>query len=109
MPMEVFEAEALVTTHKLVPSPIIVKEEPQPPLVQREHPVVIMFKGKRKWDCPQCHIIKGSKNGCDTHIRQVHTGKAFICAMCSYSSYNVDCMHRHEEEHNYDFILLILR
>ena len=80
VPMEVIEAGAPVMMHKPVPSPVVIKQELQTHQVQREDPVVIdlMVEGKRKWSCPQCHIIKGSKYGCHTHIREVHTGKAFI-------------------------------
>ena len=99
MPVDVIEAAAPVMIHKPVPSPIVIKEELQTDVLT-DDPLVIMVEGKRKWSCPQCHIIKGSKNGCDTHTRQVHTRKAFVCSMCSYSSYNLDCMHRHEKEYN---------
>ena len=100
MPMEVIEAGApAIPGGKVtpVPSPSLVKQEPQ---VQSEGPVVILVDGKRKWSCPQCEVIMGSKNGCDAHIRWLHTEKALVCALCSYSNYNVDCMHRHKKEHN---------
>ena len=41
-------------------------------------PVVVVV-GVRKWACPQCSTVRGSKNGCDTHIRQAHTGKVQGC------------------------------
>ena len=51
------------------------------------------------WACPQCNMVRGSKNGCDAHIRQVYTGKALVCALCSFSTYNMDSLQRHEKEH----------
>ena len=64
-----------------------------------EDPVIVMVGGIRKWAYPQCNTIWGSQNGCDAHIRQAHTGKALVCAFCSFSSYNLDSMQRHEKEH----------
>ena len=66
---------------------------------EEEEPVMILMGGSRNWDCPQCNTVRGSKNGCDAHIRQVHTGKALVCAFCSFSSYNLDSLQRHEKEH----------
>ena len=31
-------------------------------------PVVVMVGGSRSWACPQCNMVRGSKNGCDAHI-----------------------------------------
>ena len=65
-----------------------------------DQPVVVMVGGSRPWACPQCNTFRESKNGCDTHIRQVHTRKALVCALCSFSTYNMDSLQRHEKEHN---------
>ena len=65
-----------------------------------DQPVVLMVGGVRSWACPQCNTIRGSKNGCDAHIRQAHTGKALVCALCRFSTYNMDSLQRHEKEHN---------
>ena len=65
-----------------------------------DQPVVVMVGGSHSWACPLCNIVRGSKNGCDTHIQQVHTGKALVCALCSFSTYNMDSLQRHEKEHN---------
>ena len=62
--------------------------------------VVVMVGGSHSWACPQCNMVRGSKNGCDAHIRQVHTGKALVCALCSFSTYNMDSLQRHKKEHN---------
>ena len=67
--------------------------------VCNKDPVIVMVGGVRKWACPQCNTIQGSRNRCDAHIRQTHTGKALVCAFCSFSSYNLDSMQRHEKEH----------
>ena len=64
-----------------------------------EEPVMLMLGDKRSWACPQCNTVRGSKNGCDAHIRMVHTGKALVCAFCSFSTYNMDSLQRHEKEH----------
>ena len=56
--------------------------------------------GVRKWACPQCSTVRGSKNGCDTHIRQAHIGKVLLCGLCGFSTYNLDSLSRHEKEHN---------
>ena len=64
-----------------------------------DQPVVVMG-GSRSWACPECNMVRGLKNGCDAHIWQVHTGKALVCALCSFSTYNMDSLQRHEKEHN---------
>ena len=52
-----------------------------------DQPVVVMVGGGScSWAFPQCNMVRGSKNGCDAHIRQVHTGKALVCALCSFST-----------------------
>ena len=78
------------------PSPSPVKKEPGS---GSKEPVIVMMGDFRKWVCPQCNTVWGSHNRCDAHIRQVHTGKALVCAFCSFSSYNLDLMQRHEKEH----------
>ena len=65
-----------------------------------DQPVVVMVGGSCSWACPQCNMVRGSKNGCDTHIWQVHTGKALVCALCSFSTNNMNSLQRHEKEHN---------
>ena len=65
-----------------------------------DQPVIIMVGATGLWACPQCNMVRGLKNGCDAHIRQVHTGKALVCALCSFSTYNMDSLQRHEKEHN---------
>ena len=35
-------------------------------------------RGGQRWACPQCSTVRGFKNGCDAHIRQVNTGKALV-------------------------------
>ena len=52
--------------------------------VSNETPVMIIMGGNRSWACPQCNTVRGSKNGCDAHIRQAHTGKALVCAFCAF-------------------------
>ena len=49
---------------------------------------------------PECDFVMGLKNGCDAHIRATHTGKALLCALCSFSSYNMDSLNRHAKKHN---------
>ena len=66
---------------------------------QMDQPVVVLIGGSRSWACPQCNTVRGSKNGCDAHIRMAHTGKALVCAFCSFSTYNMDSLQRHEKEH----------
>ena len=63
-------------------------------------PVVVIVGGVRKWACPQCSTVRGSKNGCDAHVRQAHTGKVLLCGLCGFSMYNLDSLSRHEKEHN---------
>ena len=62
-----------------------------------DQPVVVMVGESRSWACPQCNMVRGLKNGCDAHIRQVHTGKALVCTLCSFSTYNMDSLQRHEK------------
>ena len=65
-----------------------------------DEPVVVLVGGVRNWACPQCNTIRGSKNGCDAHIQQAHTGKVLLCALCSFSTYNLDLLQRHAKTHN---------
>ena len=65
-----------------------------------DEPVVVLVGGVRNWACPRCNTIRGSKNGCDAHIRQAHTGKVLLCALCSFSTYNLDSLQRHAKTHN---------
>ena len=62
-------------------------------------PVVVVV-GVKKWACPQCLTVRGLKNGCNTHIRQAHTGKVLLCGLCGFLTYNLDSLSRHEKEHN---------
>ena len=78
------------------PSPSPVKREQG--AMANKTPVIVMVGGIRQWTFPQCSTVWGSHNSCDAHIRQTHTGKAFVCAFCSFSSYNLDSMQRHEKE-----------
>ena len=69
-----------------------------------ESPITIQVKteGGRvayKYKCPQCEHIKSSKRGLDSHIRQVHTLKPFVCCLCDFTTYNLDSMQRHEKVH----------
>ena len=64
-----------------------------------EELVLVMILGHRNWACPQCNTEWGSRNGCDAHIQQAHTGKALVCLFCSFSTYNMDSLMRHEKEH----------
>ena len=69
-----------------------------------ESPITIQVKmagGKvvYKYKCPQCEVVKVSKRGLDSHIRQVHTLKAFMCCFCEFTTYNLDSLHRHEKVH----------
>ena len=69
-----------------------------------ESPITIQIKtpeGNRtyKYKCPQCDHVKISKRGMDSHIRQVHTLKPFVCSLCDFTSYNLDSMQRHEKVH----------
>ena len=78
----------------LSPSPI--KKE-----ASNEEPILIRVgRGKVSYSCPQCETITVSKNGCDAHIRAVHTGKTLTCVYCMYSSSNRDSLNRHQREHN---------
>ena len=52
-----------------------------------------------KYKCPQCKVVKVSKRGLDSHIRQVHTLKAFVCCFCNFTTYNLDSLQRHEKVH----------
>ena len=65
----------------------------------KDQPIMVIIGGNRSWACPQCNTVRGSKNGCDAHIKQAHTGKALVCAFCSFSTYNLDSLQRHEKEH----------
>ena len=58
------------------------------------------WRGVRNWACPRCNTIRGSKNSCDAHIRQAHTGKVLACALCSFSTYNLYSLQRHAKTHN---------
>ena len=69
-----------------------------------DSPITIQIKeedGKvtYKYKCPQCHHVKISKRGLDSHIRQVHTKKPFVCTLCDFTTYNLDSMQRHEKVH----------
>ena len=64
-----------------------------------EELMLVMISGHRSWACPQCNTVQGSRNGCDAHIRQAHTGKALVCSFCSFSTYNMDSLMRYEKEH----------
>ena len=69
-----------------------------------ESPITIQVKtagGKvvYKYQCPQCEVVKVSKRGLDSHIRQVHTLKAFVCCFCEFTTYNFDSLQRHEKVH----------
>ena len=77
------------------PSPQTVKQE-----ANNEEPILIRVGGEISYFCPQCETITISKNGCDAHIRAVHTGKALRCAYCAFSTYNRDLLNRHQREHN---------
>ena len=52
-----------------------------------------------KYKCPQCEVVKVLKRGLDSHIRQVHTLKAFVCCFCEFTTYNFDSLQRHEKVH----------
>ena len=52
-----------------------------------------------KYKCPQCEVVKVSKRGLDSHIRQVHTLKAFVCCFSDFTIYNLDSLQRHEKVH----------
>ena len=65
-----------------------------------DEPVVVLVGGVRNWACPMCNTVRGSRNGCDAHIRQTHTGKVLLCALCSFSTYNLDSLQRHAKTHN---------
>ena len=93
----------------LAPRPVPMDVPPQqqgtplssPVKIERgDQPVVLIIEGVRSWACPQCNTIRGSKNGCNAHIRQAYTGKALVCALCRFSTYNMDSLQRHEKEHN---------
>ena len=56
------------------PTPVQIKKE----ALDSEEPDVIRIEGKRKWSCPQCGFVKGSKNGCNAHIRVTHSKKALF-------------------------------
>ena len=69
-----------------------------------ESPITIQVKtagGKvvYKYKCPQYEVVKVSKRGLDSHIRQVHTLKAFVCCFCEFTTYNLDSLQRHEKVH----------
>ena len=69
-----------------------------------ESPITIQVKmaGEKvvyKYKCPQCEVVKVSKRGLDSHIRQVHTLKAFVCCFCEFTTYNLDSLQRHEKVH----------
>ena len=66
---------------------------------KNEESILVMILGHRNWACPQCNTVRGSCNGCDAHIRQAHTGKALVYSFCSFSTYNMDSLQRHEKEH----------
>ena len=84
------------TPASLVPSLSLVKKEGG---IKNKEPIMIMILGHRNWACPQCNTVRGSQNGSDAHIRQAHTGKALVCLFCSFSTYNMYSLQRHEKEH----------
>ena len=50
-----------------------------------DQPVIVMVGGESLMGLPpQCNMVRGSKKGCDTHIWQVHRGKALVCDLCSF-------------------------
>ena len=81
------------------PSPSPAKKIKTEMTGEMDKPVVVPVGGSRSWACPQCNTVWGSKNGCDAHIRMAHTEKALVCAFCSFSTYNMDSLQRHEKEH----------
>ena len=52
-----------------------------------------------KYKCPQCEVVKVSKRGLNSHIRQVHTLKTSMCCFCEFTTYNLDSLQRHEKVH----------
>ena len=93
-PMDIGQASAQTQPVPAMLSPVKMKEGSK-----SEEPVIVMISGHRNWACPQCNTVWGSCNGCDAHIRQAHTGKALVCLFCSFSTYNMDSLTRHEKEH----------
>ena len=79
MPMPMDLGQATPQTPTPPPTSSIKKEEE----MRSEDPVVILIDGKRKWVCPKCEKVMGSRYGCDAHIKVTHTGKALACALCS--------------------------
>ena len=56
----------------------------------------------RKWACPVigCGFPPASSlRGCDSHIRETHTKQAYHCSFCSWSTFNLDSLQRHEKGH----------
>ena len=51
--------------------------------IKSEDPVIILLKGKRKWVCPKCDKVLGSRNGCDAHIRQTKTQEKPLYVPCA--------------------------
>ena len=69
-----------------------------------ESPVTIAIKTEEgkvnyKYKCPQCDTVKATRRGVDSHIRSVHTLKAFVCCLCDFTTYNLDSLQRHEKGH----------
>ena len=69
-----------------------------------ESPITIQVitedgKVSYKYKCPQCEVVKVLKRGLDSHIRQVHTLKAFVCCFCDFTTYNLDSLQGHEKVH----------
>ena len=93
-PMDIGQATAQTQHVPATPSPVKTEEGSK-----SEEPIIVMILGHRNWACPQCNTVQGSHNGCDALIRQAHTGKALVCSFCSFSTYNMDSLTRHEKEH----------
>ena len=93
-PMDIGQASGQTQPVPATPSPVKMEGGSK-----SEEPIIVIILGHRNWACPQCNTVRGSCNGCDAHIRQAHTGKALLKSFCSFSTYNMDLLTRHEKEH----------
>ena len=67
----------------------------------RETPIAVRLEGhKYQYRCGNCDIAPtATSRAMDSHIRAVHTKKAFLCSYCDFTTYNLDSMQRHEKSH----------
>ena len=90
---------------------LVVKKEPSTPVKEEgktsQDPSTPSTSGEKSgeatavwvaastYKCSECEAMFGSRNGCNSHINQMHTGIYHLCKFCDWSSPNVDSLKRH--------------